>query len=197
MYVHRKIRALWRNHCCREKAVSIMYSGHVCRLSYPACNAHAPYYIVIRGLSASTRFFHISLSTVHFSEKVVGNVCFDFSRQILSETFLILRRIKREIIINYTGLHVKYALFLSHFNEIWIFWTYFPKNTQMSNFVKSLCSGRRIIPCGGTDRRTGGRTDRRADGQREKRRTDRQTGMKRLIVAFQNLAKAPKTLGRR
>jgi hypothetical protein len=31
----------------------------VCSLNYTACNAHAPYYIVICGLSASTIFFHI------------------------------------------------------------------------------------------------------------------------------------------
>ena len=28
-------------------------------LSYPVCKAHAPYYIVISGLSGSTIFFHI------------------------------------------------------------------------------------------------------------------------------------------
>jgi hypothetical protein len=31
----------------------------VCNLSYPACKAHAPYYIVICGLSGSTIFVHI------------------------------------------------------------------------------------------------------------------------------------------
>jgi hypothetical protein len=30
----------------------------VCRLSYPACNAHAPYYIVIFGLAGSTKTGH-------------------------------------------------------------------------------------------------------------------------------------------
>ena len=33
-----------------------------------------------------------------------------------SKTFLILRRIQRDIIM-YIGLHVKYTLFLSDFNE--------------------------------------------------------------------------------
>jgi len=37
--------------------------------------------------------------------------------QAFSETFFILRRIEGDMIINYIGLHVKYPLFLSDFNE--------------------------------------------------------------------------------
>jgi hypothetical protein len=34
-------------------------------------------------------------------------------------------------------LHVKYPLLLSHFKEIWIFWTYFrKKKAQMSSLIK-------------------------------------------------------------
>ena len=35
----------------------------------------------------------------------------------------------------YSGLHVKYPLFLSDFNKTRIFWTDFLKNTQISNFM--------------------------------------------------------------
>jgi len=38
----------------------------VCSLRYPACNAHAPHYIVICGLSGSTIFLHIISQTVRF-----------------------------------------------------------------------------------------------------------------------------------
>jgi len=31
----------------------------ICSLRYPACKAHAPYYIVICGVSGSADFFHI------------------------------------------------------------------------------------------------------------------------------------------
>ena len=38
----------------------------------------------------------------------------------------------------YIHIHIKYPLFLSDFNETWIFWTvfFFSKNTQISNFMK-------------------------------------------------------------
>ena len=44
MYVSRSIEARSSNHCCSGKAVIInTFSVCVCRLSYPACNANAPY----------------------------------------------------------------------------------------------------------------------------------------------------------
>jgi hypothetical protein len=55
----RNIEVLKRIQCCCEKAVSVKYSECVCSLSYPACKAHAPYYIVICIVSVSAIFFHI------------------------------------------------------------------------------------------------------------------------------------------
>ena len=43
MQIQRNIEALSLNNCCREEAISIKYYESVCSLSYPACNAHAPY----------------------------------------------------------------------------------------------------------------------------------------------------------
>ena len=51
-----------------------------------------------------------------------------FSLQILSETFLILRRMKGDMIKNNVGLHLKYAFFFSDFPEAQLFSTYF-RNT--------------------------------------------------------------------
>ena len=48
------------NHCRRGRAISLTYSECKCSLSYPACKQHAPYYILICGLSDSTIFFHIT-----------------------------------------------------------------------------------------------------------------------------------------
>ena len=41
----------------------------VCSLSYPACNAHVPYFMVICGLSVSTTFLHIISQKERISEK--------------------------------------------------------------------------------------------------------------------------------
>ena len=54
----------------------------------------------------------------------------------------------------FTGLHVQYRLFLSDFNQTWIFLTDFRKNPQIPNFVKIRPMGR-AVPCGQTDRHTG------------------------------------------
>ena len=53
----------------------------------------------------------------------------------------------------YIGLHVKYPLFLSDFNETRVFSTDYRKNTQIPNFVK-------IRPVGAKLPHAGGRTDR-------------------------------------
>ena len=68
----------------------------------------------------------------------------------------------------YIGLYVKYPLFLSGFNETWIFSTDFQKYTQISNFVK-------IRPV-----------------RAELFHADRRTDMTKLIAAFRNFPNAPK-----
>jgi hypothetical protein len=119
----------------------------------------------------------IFLSTSHkwqeFRKKVIENkMGFWFSLQFF-QIYLILRRSARDIIINmhrlYIGIHVKYTLFLSDFNKIWTFSTDFRKILKYDISWKSVqwepsCS-----------MRTDGRTD-----------------MTKIIVAYRNVAKAPK-----
>ena len=70
-------------------------------LSYPACEAHAPYYIVICGLSGSTIFSpHYLINGTTFGKKLNIKCVFWFSLQRLSQICLILRRIQRDILIN-------------------------------------------------------------------------------------------------
>jgi hypothetical protein len=64
------------------------------------------------------------------------------------------------------GLHVKYSLYLSGFNEPWILSTYFRK------YKTSLKSVQRKPSCS--------------------KRTDGRTGVTTLIVSFRNFEKAPK-----
>jgi len=79
----------------------------------------------------------------------------------------------------FVGLHVTYPLFLPDFNETWIFEIDFRKYLNIK-FHENSSSGSRVVPCG----RAGGRTD-------------RQTDMTKLIVAFRNSANAPNNeLGR-
>ena len=68
----------------------------------------------------------------------------------------------------YTGLHVKYPLFLSDFNEIRILSTDFRKNTEIPNFMKIRLVGAEFF-------HEDGRTD-----------------MAKLLFAFHNFAFAPK-----
>ena len=63
----------------------------VCRLSYPVSNAHAPYYIVICGLSGSTLFFQTISQRHDFRKKFIQHTVsvLTFSTS-LSKTFLLL-----------------------------------------------------------------------------------------------------------
>jgi len=45
----------------------------------------------------------------------------------------------------YIGLHVKYPLFLSDFNDDCIFWTYFQRNAQISFFMKICPVGTKLL----------------------------------------------------
>jgi hypothetical protein len=67
-------------------------------------------------------------------------------------TFLILRRTKRDRQKMYIGLHVKYRIFMSDFNETGIFCKDFRK---ILIFQENVFSGSLVVPCG----RMHGRTD--------------------------------------
>ena len=99
----------------------------VCSLWYPACNAMR--HIVICGLSSSTTFFNIISKMAWFSKKKLLNIklLFWFSLELLSETFFILRRNGRDMIITLCWSSYKVPLFMSHINETWIFSTDFRK----------------------------------------------------------------------
>jgi hypothetical protein len=100
-----------------EKQYYILWV-YVCSLNYPACNAHVSY----RHLWPTPLYHifpHYLINGTIIENKLLNVKCvLWFSLQYFSETFLILRRIKRDMIKMYTGLLVKCPLFLS--NEPWI-----------------------------------------------------------------------------
>ena len=112
----------------------------VCSLSYPACKTHAPYFIVICGLSCSTTFYHVMIITARFCENVNGKCVFWICLQFLCEAFLILRRIQRDTVINVS-------------RSLYIFSTVFRKIIEYQIF-------RKIRPVGAELFHEDGQTDR-------------------------------------
>jgi len=84
----------------------------ICGLRYPAWNAHAPYYHLWPATLYNI-FPRLLINGTIFEKKLLNTKCvFWFSLQLLSETFLILIRNKRDMINkNYIGLHVKYRCY--------------------------------------------------------------------------------------
>jgi len=72
----------------------------VCSLIYPALNGHAPFYIVICGLSVSTIFLHV----------VEYKMCVLDVSTHLSETFLILRINELDIKVHWSSCKVPFIL---------------------------------------------------------------------------------------
>jgi len=110
----------------------------VCSLGYSACNAHTPYYHLWPAPLYNI-FPHYLINGTIFGEKLLNIKCvFWFSLQIMSETFLILRKLNEIWSWTHNGLHVKYRLFLSDFNETWMFSTDFQKILKYQISWKSV-----------------------------------------------------------
>jgi len=139
IYAWRNTEVSWRYHFCRGKVICTVYSDcvSVCSHSYSECKEHAPYYISVCGVNGSTMYFHITNGAI--SEKIlfIIKTMFWFS-EILSETFLLLRQIQEDSIINahMFHTHLKYSLILSYINDTLISSTEFSTRTQISNFMK-------------------------------------------------------------
>jgi hypothetical protein len=105
-----------RNHCCRGKSISITRSEYVTRCSYPAYRVHAPYCIVICGLSGCTRFFECLTNGAIFGKRVVEyKMCVLIFSRILFKTFPIVRIIKRCVTISVRTSSCKVPVILVRF----------------------------------------------------------------------------------
>ena len=144
------------SHCCNGKAINITYYECVGKLCHQAYKAHASYCHVT--YPALPHFFTLSHKRHFFPEKRhwTQNV-FWFSLQLLSETFLIIRRRERDMIKNLYCSSCTVPLFLSDFNKTSIFSTDLRKICKCKFLWKSI----QCEPSCST--RTGGRPDGRTD----------------------------------
>ena len=115
-HVHATIVAVEKQRLLHNVSVCI------CSLSYPACSAHAPYCCLWPAPLCSI-FSHFLINGMIFKKHSLSTKCeFWLSIQHFSEIIFHCRkkwaRYDKKM---YNGLNVKYALFLSDFNETWIF----------------------------------------------------------------------------
>jgi hypothetical protein len=81
-------------------------------------------HIAICDLHRCTIFFNFISQTSRFSKEkknIENETCFNFSYKFLPKYFSFYEDLREMWSKMYTGLHVKYTLFLLDFNETWIF----------------------------------------------------------------------------
>jgi hypothetical protein len=124
------------NHCCSGKAIGIAYSECV---SVALGIQHAPCYLwPVQFYNIFPRY--LINGTTSEKKNLLNIKCvFWFSLQLLSETFVILKRHEREIIKKMCiGPYVKCPLCFSVFNEAWNFSTDFRNIFKYQISWKSL-----------------------------------------------------------
>jgi hypothetical protein len=147
---------VWERERKRERVGKCGYmSSGMCLLTYPVCHAQASHFLRLLWLHNIFRHYFIN-ETIFVKQSLNIKCVFWFHLQLLFKKFLIVRIIQRDTVINVKILHVKYPLFLSDFNQIWIFCTEFRKSLKYQISSKSVqweptCSMRTV-------RRTGRRT---------------------------------------
>ena len=137
-----------------------------CGLRYLAWNAHAS---SVARPAVLYFFLHYLINSTIFEKKIywTKKCVFRLSLQLLSETFLILRRTERDMIKNAHRFSCKVpiipVIFLWNLN----FLDTFSKNTQISDFMKTRPVGTELF------------------------HAHKRTDMTKLTVAFRNFESAP------
>jgi len=120
-------------------------SLYMCSLRYPTCNVHAPYCHQWPAPLYSI-FPHCVFNGTIFGKRLLNIKYFLFSLQLLCQTFLILRKIWRDIKNVYSSsCKAGYPLFLSDFNyfrkiiKYKISWKSVPWETSCSTDREANC----------------------------------------------------------
>ena len=129
-----------------------IFSVCICSLRYRACKAHAILYCQLWPLRDSQHFSTSSHKRHDFRKITLLNIKYVLWYSHLSEIFLISRRIGWDIIINVHKSLCRVPLFLSDFNETWIFLTDLLK--LLVKCHQNQSSGSRVVSCRRTYRRT-------------------------------------------
>jgi len=140
-----------------EKAMNITCSECVfVALITQHQNAHALNYTVACGLHGVACFSTLSHKRHDFRKKKVieAKMCLLIFSKMLSETFLILSRIQRYIIINVHRSSCKIHFIFSYFNETWFFSTDFRIILKYQISWKSIHWEPSYFPFGQRDRQT-------------------------------------------
>ena len=164
VHVQYKMGVRFPNYCCREKAVRITYLQCV---SIALFIQHAKHMlcVVLSSVACLAVTYSSTLSHRRYDFRRCGighKMCVWFSLQMLSVTFLIIRRIPRDIIVTLRRSSCKVTVILSDFNETWISGQIFEKFSNIKFRENPY-----ILPCGRRD-------------------------MTKLIITFRNFTKAPK-----
>jgi hypothetical protein len=102
-----------------------------------------------------------------FGNKLLNTKCvLCFYLQLLSETFLTVRKIQRDVVINMRTSSYKLSVILGIFKWNLNFMNRFSKKVNIG-FNKNLFSESRVVPCGRTDEQIDRKTDRRTDRHNE------------------------------
>jgi hypothetical protein len=110
------------------------FQVYVCSLRSTTCNAHAPY-CHLWHVRLHNIFPYYLINCTIFEKKIIKCV-FSFSLQLLSETFLILRRTERDRLKNVYLSSYKMTAILVRFKYTLYFLDRFSKNAHISNLIK-------------------------------------------------------------
>jgi len=121
----------------RRIRATVVFWVCVCSLKYAAYNEHAPYFH-LWPLRFYYIFPHYLINGTIFEKKKIRNVkcVFWLSLQLLSATYLIQWRIKRDMIKNIYRSSCRVLFILVRFCWNLNFIDWFSKNTQIPNFMK-------------------------------------------------------------